>query len=164
MKNRLRTMRKAKEKTQSEIASIVGIAQNAYSYWENGKVKIDHESLLKLSDYYGVSVDFLMGKRYVMRKPLSLWEFDQKEDYDAANDYLKEYLEYLYGDIVFVGSGCEDAPNTYTKEKPADEGELSEDVIIYHRDGKTVKQKFTKKQMDTILMMIDAMVEKPKDI
>lgn len=50
------------------------------------------------------------------------------------------------------------------KEKPAIEDELSEDVIIYHRDGKTVKKQFTKEQMDLLLTMINAIPEKPKDI
>ena len=50
------------------------------------------------------------------------------------------------------------------EEKPADEGELSEDVIIFHRDGKTVKKQFTKEQMDMLMTMIDAIPEKPKNI
>jgi transcriptional regulator with XRE-family HTH domain len=54
--------------------------------------------------------------------------------------------------------------NEDKKEKPADEGELSEDVIIFHRDGKTVKKQFTKEQMDMLLTMIDAIPEKPKKI
>ena len=45
------------------------------------------------------------------------------------------------------------------KEKPADEGELSEEVVIYHRDGKTVKKKFTKEQMRMIAQMLDAIPE-----
>lgn len=45
------------------------------------------------------------------------------------------------------------------EEKPADEGELSEEVVIYHRDGKTVKKKFTKEQMRMIAQMLDAIPE-----
>jgi len=45
------------------------------------------------------------------------------------------------------------------KEKLADEGELSEEVVIYHRDGKTVKKKFTKEQMRMIAQMLDAIPE-----
>lgn len=45
------------------------------------------------------------------------------------------------------------------KEKPVAEDELSEEVVIYHRDGKTVKKKFTKEQMRMIAQMLDAIPE-----
>ena len=49
-------------------------------------------------------------------------------------------------------------------EKPAEIGELAEDVIVYHRDGKTVTKKFTKEQMDMLLTMIEAIPETKKNI
>lgn len=55
--------------------------------------------------------------------------------------------------------GWEDSDEIVDKEKPADEGELSEEVVIYHRDGKTVKKKFTKEQMRMIAQMLDAIPE-----
>ena len=60
--NKLRELRKHKGVTQQEIANLIGISQNNYSYWENGKVKIDNESLTKLAEYFGVSVDYLLGR------------------------------------------------------------------------------------------------------
>lgn len=59
--NNLKAARKAAGMTQSEVAKIVGITQNGYSYWENGKAKIDNESLAKLSRLFGVSIDYLIG-------------------------------------------------------------------------------------------------------
>ena len=50
------------------------------------------------------------------------------------------------------------------KRSEGNKEELSEDVIIYHRDGKTVKKQFTKEQMDLLLTMINAIPEKPKDV
>lgn len=41
---------------------------------------------------------------------------------------------------------------------------LLEDVIIYHRNGKTVTKQFTKEQMDMLLTMIEAIPEKTKDV
>ena len=60
--NNLRNARKAKGLTQTEVAQQIGISQNNYSYWENGKVKIDNATLVKLSDIFGVSVDYLLGR------------------------------------------------------------------------------------------------------
>lgn len=60
--NRIKELRKSKRVTQADVAKYIGITQNNFSYWENGKVKIDNESLQKLADYFGVSVDYLLGR------------------------------------------------------------------------------------------------------
>lgn len=59
---RLKEARKSAGLTQKEVATVVGVNQNTYSYWENGKTKIDSESLAKLSELFGVTTDFLLGK------------------------------------------------------------------------------------------------------
>lgn len=59
--NRLRELRKAQNMTQSDVAKIVGIGQSGYSFWENGRSKIDDASLRKLAAYYGVTVDYILG-------------------------------------------------------------------------------------------------------
>lgn len=59
--NRLRELRKAHRMTQTEVAKIVGIGQSGYSFWESGRSKIDDASLQKLANYYGVTVDYLLG-------------------------------------------------------------------------------------------------------
>lgn len=60
--NRLKELRKKKGVTQSDVASFIGISQNNYSYWENGKVKIDAESMRRLAEYFGVTVDYILGR------------------------------------------------------------------------------------------------------
>lgn len=59
---RLKEARKSAGLTQKEVATVVGVNQNTYSYWENGKTKIDSESLDKLSELFGVTTDFLLDK------------------------------------------------------------------------------------------------------
>ena len=44
------------------------------------------------------------------------------------------------------------------------DAELTEDVIIYHRDGKTVKRKFTKEQLALFHAMLDAIPDTPTDL
>lgn len=60
--NNLKKLRKSKGLTQTEIAQFIGITQNSYSYWENDKVKIDNASIVKLADFFEVSVDYLLGR------------------------------------------------------------------------------------------------------
>ena len=59
--NNLKAARKAKGLTQVEVARAIGLTQNGYSYWENGKAKIDRDQLLKLANLFDVSVDYLLG-------------------------------------------------------------------------------------------------------
>lgn len=58
--NRLKLLRKQKNMTQAELASFIGINQNTYSYWENDKVSIDSNSVLKLANFFNVSTDYLL--------------------------------------------------------------------------------------------------------
>lgn len=59
--NNLKAARKAKGLTQTEVAQAIGLTQNGYSYWENGKAKIDKDQMLKLAALFEVSVDYLLG-------------------------------------------------------------------------------------------------------
>lgn len=56
---RLRDMREDADMTQAAIASYLGIAQTVYSRYERGYQTIPLEHLIKLADYYRVSLDYL---------------------------------------------------------------------------------------------------------
>ena len=64
----LKQIRKSKGFTQQEVADFIGISQNNYSYWENGKVKIDSKSLQKLAELFDVTIDYLLGKEQSILK------------------------------------------------------------------------------------------------
>ncbi len=61
MRNRIKELRQGRKIKQSELADYLGVAQNTLSYWERGVYDIDNASLKKLADYFGVSVDSLLG-------------------------------------------------------------------------------------------------------
>ena len=48
--------------TQKEIAAFLDIQQTVYSRYERGFQTIPLEHLLKLADYYQVSLDYLTGR------------------------------------------------------------------------------------------------------
>lgn len=60
--DRLKTLRKEKKLTQKELAEQIGIKQNSYSDWENGKTEPSFENLIKLADLLEVSLDWLFGR------------------------------------------------------------------------------------------------------
>ena len=47
--------------TQKQIAEMLHIKQNTYSQYEIGMLNYPVEVLMKLADFYGVSVDYLLG-------------------------------------------------------------------------------------------------------
>lgn len=59
--NIIKELRRKKGITQSELANFCGIHQTAVSQWENGRTLPDKQSLIMLSDLFGVSVDMLIG-------------------------------------------------------------------------------------------------------
>ncbi len=61
MKMKLREIRKKAGLTMKELGLRVGCSESAISQYETGKRQPDYETLLKLSDYFGVSVDDLLG-------------------------------------------------------------------------------------------------------
>ena len=54
--------------TQKQIAEYLHIKQNTYSQYEIGVLNYPVEALLKLADFYGVSVDYLIGRTNI-KKP-----------------------------------------------------------------------------------------------
>lgn len=62
MENNLKKLRTNRGLYQKDIAKILGIAVSTYSYWENGTNEPDQKSLVKLADYFGVTVDYLLGR------------------------------------------------------------------------------------------------------
>lgn len=58
----LRAIREDNDLRQSDIAKILNVSQNTYSQYETGVIAITAEVLIKLADYYGVSVDYLLDR------------------------------------------------------------------------------------------------------
>ena len=48
--------------SQTEIAKLLNIRQNTYSQYEIGVLNYPVDTLVKLADFYGVSVDYLLGR------------------------------------------------------------------------------------------------------
>lgn len=61
----LKIIRKKKKYSQLKVAMDLSISREALSYYENGKRSPDVNMLVLLSEYFNVSIDFLiMGKEF----------------------------------------------------------------------------------------------------
>lgn len=58
---RIKELRKEKGKTQQEIADILNTERGYYNKYEKGKHPLPIEHLIKLTKYYNVTSDYILG-------------------------------------------------------------------------------------------------------
>lgn len=59
--NRLQHLRKERGFTQSDVGNAIGVSAQAYGHYETGKRGIDMDVLIRLSEFFGVSTDYILG-------------------------------------------------------------------------------------------------------
>jgi len=60
MRSRLRDLRQDSDKNQRQIAELLGMSQTGYSKYETEENDIPTEVLVKLANYYHVSIDYML--------------------------------------------------------------------------------------------------------
>lgn len=96
--NRLRFLREEKNMSQSDIGKILDITSQAVGLYENEKRDIPNEYLIKLANYFEVSIDYILCKTDT-RNPQKI----ELDDIDIAfasgvkglNDENKETLKNI---------------------------------------------------------------------
>ena len=59
---RIRNLREDKDITQTQMAEYLYIKQRTYSKYERGTINIPVDTLIRLADYFDVSLDYLVGR------------------------------------------------------------------------------------------------------
>ena len=59
---RLKELRKKKRISQLKLALDLNMNQNTISRYENMERQADYKTLIKFADYFGVSLDYLLGR------------------------------------------------------------------------------------------------------
>lgn len=89
---RLKELRKRADVSQSELGEILGVTGQTVLNWENGIYEPKIEHLIKLADYFNVTID------YLVERPKTISEVDQigqalsKVSYEAVIEFIKEQL------------------------------------------------------------------------
>lgn len=60
--NRIRDLREDLDLRQIDVAKATGIDQKTLSNYETGKTNPDSYALIKLADFFRVSIDYLVGR------------------------------------------------------------------------------------------------------
>lgn len=103
--NRIRELRKSRKITMKQLGEAIGLAESTISHYETGKRQPDNEALLKLGEFFGVPVGYILGAES-REPPRTLSEKDQR---DIAKD-LDSMLAKLEdgGDLMFDGDPMSD--------------------------------------------------------
>ena len=84
MKLRLAYLRRNAKMSQKDLAEKIGSTASTISKYENGTLEPNLDTLERMADLFGVSMDFLLGYR---EKPTNITG-QQPDDADGDHDYL----------------------------------------------------------------------------
>jgi len=111
--NRIKELRLLHKKSQAEVAEAVGLAQQSYQRYETPNASPSGELLVKLANYYGVSVDYILENEAKENADMTITDRDFIVLHRAYNnmgnkekDKLKKVLALTF-DIAFNGEDTE---------------------------------------------------------
>ena len=58
----LRYLRKEQNFSMKQLGEIIGVSESTISLYENGHRQPDFNTLIKLADYFNVTIDYLIGR------------------------------------------------------------------------------------------------------
>lgn len=86
--------------TQREVAEAIGVTEPAMNHYINGRREPDIKTLIKLADYFDVSIDYLVGRDVPEEKPMSDQAFMSAGGRTVALD-PSQPVQFRIGDRVF---------------------------------------------------------------
>ena len=87
--DRLRGLREQRGLSQGEAAKRIGIARTTYSNYEAGNREPDIDTLIRMADFYDVSIDYLVGRTN-----------DPKMTFSEAERFIYDKLELSDEEIM----------------------------------------------------------------
>ena len=87
---RLRELRIAKDLTQAQVADGINCTPAAYNRYETGERQPPIDALTKLADYFGVSLDYLVGRAPIRDSALSNYEIEFIKKLRSVPDSVRE--------------------------------------------------------------------------
>lgn len=93
----IKYLRQQKNLTQEDVAKIVNKSRVLVSQWESDERDITVEDIIKLSDYFNLQMDALVGKDLRIKNENSFDElellFDKHKDILTQDD--KDYIKFI---------------------------------------------------------------------
>lgn len=131
----LKILRTQKGVSQQKVADYLEITRQAYSNYENGNRDPDNETLLKLGEYFGVSVDYLLRGK----EPAPTSGLTAKDERDIAKKLQStlDDLENGADGLMFDGEPLDDETRALLRDSLQNQLQMTKLLA---------KQKFTPKK------------------
>lgn len=142
----IRTLRRKRDLTQEELASHLGISFQSISKWERGDGYPDINMLPALANYFGVSVDELIGMNEIEKAEKyeeinELWSENNQKGLNLKNvDLMKNALKTFPNDsllLVQLSTSLEKSDGTYEEkaEHLKESIAVQEQILKYGKDS-----------------------------
>ncbi|WP_042683149.1 helix-turn-helix domain-containing protein [Anaerosalibacter massiliensis] len=82
--DRLKKLRKERHITQEELAKNIGVSTSMVGMYETGARKASYKVLVKISKYFNVSTDYLLGKTEEKKETIGVVK-ESKASYNSDN-------------------------------------------------------------------------------
>ena len=114
---KLKEIRLNCNKKQEDVAKILNISSGAYSHYETERNEPNISMLVKLADYFHVSIDELIG--HEVPYTLNRVQFTEKqlEVIESIKDLTDEDCRYLLASIYAIKTAKEEKENLINKFK-----------------------------------------------
>lgn len=102
MANRIRELRKQNDMTMKQLGEKLGLGESTISQYETGKREPDIKTLLKISECFNVSVDYLLGNVsepwFYLDNDRIVREINSYED-EPDKEPIKKLLLYAFDQL-----------------------------------------------------------------
>jgi transcriptional regulator with XRE-family HTH domain len=93
---RLKELRILKKLNQIDVASVLGIERSTYGKYETGDSSPDYEKLIQLADFFGVSVDYLLGKTNIKAPIETIAAHHEGDEFTEEElEDIKQFKEFV---------------------------------------------------------------------
>lgn len=89
--NNLKNLRLKQKLTQKDIAKIINVAPTTYLGYEKGLSEPTIATLIKLANYFDVSLDYLCDRQWENKAYIEVWKLSDEQ---KANLYLIQQLNH----------------------------------------------------------------------
>ena len=100
---RIKELRNEKKQTLKQMAEAFGTSNQVISRYELGQAEPEFETLIKIADYFNVSVDYLLGrtdKRFTSDKTFTTEQLRLLNAFDALIPPMQEYILEMVEKLV----------------------------------------------------------------
>lgn len=89
---KLRELRKSKNVSQAELGSVLGVTGQTILNWENGIYEPSISQLIKLADYFNVTIDYLVDRPQTISEAEKVAQALSKLSYHEIVEFIKNKL------------------------------------------------------------------------